>query len=51
MQLLEGGARSQQLKAHPDARDVGVNWYIVQAVREQQHTGRRLAPHTGEFDR
>src|SRR5688572_2201139 len=44
VQLLERRAGAQQAQPHADARDVRVDRDVVQAVGEQQHACRRLAP-------
>ena len=50
VKLGEARARAQQVQAHAHPRDVRVDRYLVQAVGEQQHAGRRLAPNAWEPD-
>ena len=43
-----GAPGSSSSRRMPDARDVGVDGHVAQAVAEQQHAGRRLAPDAGQ---
>ncbi len=48
VQLLEGSAGPEQAESRADTRDMRVDRNIRQPIGEQQHTGRSLAPDTGE---
>ena len=50
VQLLERRALAQQCEPPADARDVGVDGNVVQAVGEQQHARGRLAPDARQRD-
>ncbi len=50
VQLLERRALAQQGEPPADARDVRVDGHVVQAVGEQQHARRRLAPDARQRD-
>ena len=48
MQFREGGPRSQQFQASPNASHMSIDGNLAQAVRKQQHARGGLAANPGE---